>query len=343
MRNVALAQTGMLNLKLQLNKEIRVKYSVFLKSAAILCLAISGHAFAQSVPEMMPLPGGSELAIWTIKPNKAAHNTPIVFLHGGPGMYTEARRFDEGKLFRDAGFTTVYFDQAGGGKSKRLSASAYSFDRAVTDLEALRITLNQEKLILWGNSYGASLAAVYAMRFPGRVAAVILTSPGTFPGTKPKRNYGLTNRDKVKFSKALGNAVTKIDKDGAAAEKEVSQADAGVLFDEAIAAELIEGMVCKGAQISPPAPSGGGNLFANRIILKQVEKLDFAPARIPIPALVLRGSCDFLGPENAAHFSDMFAASPVEVANSGHALLENRAGVDAALVTFIAGSLASLP
>jgi pimeloyl-ACP methyl ester carboxylesterase len=321
----------------------KVKYFTLRKSAAVIAFAFSGHADAQPAPATLPLSTGSELAVWTITPDTPTHITPIIFLHGGPGMYTEARRFDEGQIFRDAGFTTMYFDQAGGGKSKRLPANAYSLERAVNDLEALRIEIKQEKLILWGNSYGATLAAVYAARYPGQVAAVILTSPGTFPGTNPKRNYRLTNRDRVKFSRALSTAAAKIDKDGAAAEKAVTQAEAGALLDEAIAAELIEGMVCKGTQIPQPALSGGGNLFANRIILKQVEKLKFASTPIVIPALVVRGSCDFLGAENAAQFATLFSASSIVVNNSGHALLENRTEVDAALREFTKAKLAVVP
>lgn len=343
MRNVAMAQAGKLIGKFLLDGTNKVKYFMLLKFAAVIAFAFSGHADAQPTPATLPLSTGSELAVWTIAPDKPTHITPVIFLHGGPGMYTEARRFDEGQIFRDAGFTTIYFDQAGGGKSKQLPANAYSLERAVNDLEAMRIEIKQEKLIFWGNSYGATLAAVYAARYPGHVAAVILTSPGTFPGTNPKRNYSLTNRDKVKFSKALSTAVAKIDKDGAAAEKAVTQAEAGALFDEAIAAELIEGMVCKGAQISPPALSGGGNLFANRIILRQVEKLQFASTPIAIPALVVRGSCDFLGPENASQFVTLFGASSVVVSKSGHSLLENRTDLDTALREFTKAKLADVP
>jgi pimeloyl-ACP methyl ester carboxylesterase len=198
----------------------------FLAAAATcLAIAIPLSAAPMPAPQMKALSTGSELAIWSLAPEKPVHATPIVYLHGGPGLYTEGRRLDEGAVFRAAGFTTIYFDQVGGGQSKRLKATEYSIDRAVYDLEALRISLGQEKLILWGNSYGASLAALYSSRFPLRVSALILTSPGSFPGTDAKRSYSLTNRGSVSLGKELSVAVGKIDKKGAAAETEVSQGD----------------------------------------------------------------------------------------------------------------------
>lgn len=310
---------------------------------ALAIAAIGASAAAQTAPTLIAVPTGSELASWTIMPAKPAHKTPIIFLHGGPGLYTEARRFEEGAPFRDAGFRTVYFDQAGGGQSKRLKAAEYSLDRAVADLEALRVTLGQDRLILWGNSYGTSLAAIYAARFPGKVAGLILTSPGTFPGTNPKRSYSLTNRDKVKLGKELSAAVGKIDKKGAGAEADISQAEAGKLFDQVVAAELIEAMVCNGAQINPPALSGGGNLFANRLILKQVEKLPFSPAPAAnVPTLIVRGACDFLPASNADLYAKAFGSTVTTIDRSGHGLLENRVAVEAAFSAFAAGPLAKV-
>ena len=82
----------------------------------------------------------------------AARSAPVVFLHGGPGLYTEARRFDEAAVMRAAGFDTIFFDQAGGGQSARLPAGDYSHDRAVADIEALRVALGKDQFVLWGRN-----------------------------------------------------------------------------------------------------------------------------------------------------------------------------------------------
>lgn len=301
----------------------------------IFAISVSMHGIAQPAPVMTALSTGSEVAMWSIAADKPTHKTPIVFLHGGPGMYTEARRFEEGAPFRAAGFNTVYFDQAGGGQSKRLKASDYSFERAVADLEAFRTRLGYDHLVLWGNSYGASLAAVYAARYPATVSGLLLTSPGTFPGTEPKRNYGLTNRGKLHLGKAMSAALSKVDSKGAAAEADISQADAGTLLDDTASAELMEAMVCKGAKVTPPALARGANLFANRIILKDVQKLKFKPAvSTAIPTLIIRGACDFLPEANAERYRAQFSGTIATIKQTGHGLLENRADVDAAVGAF---------
>jgi pimeloyl-ACP methyl ester carboxylesterase len=305
---------------------------------ATALLAVSAQAETPPEPVMVTLTTGSRIATWTMSSPKPARATPVVFLHGGPGLYTEARRFAEGAPFREAGFTTIYFDQAGGGKSDRLPAREYTLDRAIADLEALRVKFGQDRLVLWGNSYGASLAAIYAARFPDRVAALVLTSPGSYPGTKVNRNYAVTNRDKVKLSKAVTSAVGLIDKSGADAEPKLSQTDAGRAFDETMAAELIEAMVCKGATVSPPALSGGGNLYANRLILKQVEKLAFKPVNTAaVPTLIVRGACDYLPESNAAAYATQFRSTVTTIAATGHGMLENRVAVEAAITGFVSG------
>lgn len=294
-------------------------------------------------PVMVPLATGSTLATWTMAGEGARrHSTPVVFLHGGPGLYTEARRFDEGAVLRAAGFDTIYFDQAGGGRSALLKAGEYSLERAIADLEALRIALRQEQLVLWGNSYGATLLALYADRYPGRVAGVLLTSPGMFPGFAGKRDYGRTDRDKVVYDKAVMAAIKRIDRDGGAAEAVLPQPEAGKLFDALVADELVNAMVCKGSSVRPAALPGGGNLFAQRLIDRDLKALKFTPAgvgSVQKPTLIVRGSCDYVPAVSAERFRAVFGGTIVDVPDSGHGLLENRAVVVAAMDGFARGAL----
>ena len=301
-------------------------------------------AYAQSAPTLVKLATGSEVATWTIPASgDKQHSTPILFLHGGPGLYTEERRFDEGQPFRAAGFTTVYFDQAGGGKSARLKAGEYTLDRAVEDIEALRVVLGQEQLILWGNSYGASLAALYANRFPEHVAAMILTSPGMFPGFSGKRDYSQTNRGEVEYSKEVRSAVQLIDAKGAAAEAGLSQDLAGKYFDELVSTELIDGIVCKGSSVKPPPLPGGGNLYAQREIFRDLKKLKFRPATLTkfpvLPVLIVRGSCDFVPMDSAEHYKMALGGEIIAIPDSGHGLLEHRDAVDIVFSRFAEGPL----
>jgi proline iminopeptidase len=107
----------------------------------------------------------------------AETGAPITFLHGGPGvpdMKGDARYF--GRL---AGEGFDVYDQVGRGRSSRLDdPRAYTLERDVSDLEEIRATIDAEQVILIGHSYGGTLAAAYAASHPGRVAKMVLSSPG---------------------------------------------------------------------------------------------------------------------------------------------------------------------
>ena len=105
---------------------------------------------APATPVMTAVATGSNLAVWKLPADARPRATPVLFLHGGPGLYTEARRFDEAAVMRAAGFDTIFFDLAGGGRSARLAAGDYGLDRAIADVEALRIALGKDQLVLWG-------------------------------------------------------------------------------------------------------------------------------------------------------------------------------------------------
>lgn len=301
-------------------------------------------AVAAPPPVMVPLPTGSRVASWTISATSDVKRaTPIIFLHGGPGLYVEDRRLDEGAVFRELGFSTIYFDQAGGGRSDRLPVSEYSLARAVADLEALRVSLGHDHVILWGNSYGAALAAVYAQQFPDRVAALILTSPGVFPGFDAKRDYSVTARDKVEYSSAIRDAINRIDRSPSEAERQISQAAAGQLFDQLVSEELLNGVVCKGATVRPPPLPGGGNLYASRAIFRDVKHVKLpAESAAHVPTLIIRGTCDFIPASSAERYRSFFGGKLATVQGTGHGLMEHRDEVDAALRAFAGNDLAAL-
>lgn len=302
-----------------------------------------GDLSARQPAETRSLSTGSEVATWIVPADNPQHITPILYLHGGPGMYTEDRRIAEGQLFRDLGFTTIYYDQAGGGQSRDIPVSEYTIDRAVLDLEALRKSLDTEKLILWGNSYGATLAATYADRYPDHVAGLIFTSPGTFPGTKPKRNYKVTARARIKPDKSVKKAIKIIDNAGSDAEGKLTQTQAGLVFDGLLNSGLMGGMICKGSDFQVEKLPGGGNFYANRRIQDTIKTLEFDSNDLPqVPTVTLRGICDFHLLENAQLYRELFGGALVEIEASGHGLLENRHLVDQALIEFAKNGLAGV-
>ena len=97
---------------------------------------------------------------------------PVVFVHGGPGAgCDEARR----RWFDPTVYRIVTFDQRGCGRSTPHA----SLDRNTTwdlvaDMERIREHLGIDKWVLFGGSWGSTLALAYAQTHPERVHALIL-------------------------------------------------------------------------------------------------------------------------------------------------------------------------
>jgi proline iminopeptidase len=103
---------------------------------------------------------------------------PVLFLHGGPGAGAGAvhRRFFDPDFWR-----VVIFDQRGAGRSRPLGSLAdNSTADLVSDIERLRRHIGVERWLLFGGSWGSTLALAYAQAYPDRVSGCVLR--GVFLG-----------------------------------------------------------------------------------------------------------------------------------------------------------------
>lgn len=97
---------------------------------------------------------------------------PVVFIHGGPGAGTSHshRRFFDPDKYR-----IILFDQRGCGRSTPHGCLEHNNTQAlVSDMEVIREKLGVETWLLFGGSWGSTLALVYAQTHPQRVRAMIL-------------------------------------------------------------------------------------------------------------------------------------------------------------------------
>ena len=118
---------------------------------------------------------GGNLVYWETCGNP--HGKPAVVLHGGPGSgCTPWHR----RLFNKSAYRLVLFDQRNCGRSKP-HASALDTDltsnttaHLIADMEQLRQHLGVDRWLVFGGSWGSTLALAYAERYPARVTEMIL-------------------------------------------------------------------------------------------------------------------------------------------------------------------------
>ena len=110
---------------------------------------------------------------------------PVIVLHGGPGggCSPSMRRYFDPDVYR-----AILFDQRGCGKSTPFASvdNNTTWD-LVADIERIRVRLGIEKWIVFGGSWGATLALLYAQTHPDRVEAMVLR--GVFTMTKPELDW----------------------------------------------------------------------------------------------------------------------------------------------------------
>ncbi|HJW05492.1 MAG TPA: prolyl aminopeptidase [Rhodanobacter sp.] len=97
---------------------------------------------------------------------------PVVFLHGGPGagLSPYHRRF-----FNPAYYRIVLFDQRGAGQSAPFAELTDNTTwHLVADIEAIREQLEIERWVVFGGSWGSTLALAYAQTHPERVLGLVL-------------------------------------------------------------------------------------------------------------------------------------------------------------------------
>jgi proline iminopeptidase len=97
---------------------------------------------------------------------------PVVFLHGGPGSGcnpTQRRFFDPSH------YRIVLIDQRGCGRSTPQGETQRNTTAdLVSDIDAVRKALNIEQWLVFGGSWGSTLALSYALAFPPHVTGLIL-------------------------------------------------------------------------------------------------------------------------------------------------------------------------
>jgi proline iminopeptidase len=121
--------------------------------------------------------GEGHLVHWEAAGNPAGK--PAVILHCGPGSGFSPR---SRRLFDPERYLIVQFDQRQCGGSTPSAAepvvdlSTNTTAHLIADIELLRERLGVDRWLVWGGSWGTTLALAYAEEHPARVSEMILAS-----------------------------------------------------------------------------------------------------------------------------------------------------------------------
>ncbi len=281
--------------------------------------------------------GDGQRVFWEVSGNP--DGKPAVVLHGGPGSGSTpgARRDFDPALWR-----IVQFDQRGCGRSTphvssfETDLSANTTHHLIEDIERLREHLGIDRWLVYGGSWGVTLALAYAERHPERVtemilASVTLTRPTDvrwfsrgagrfFPEQWARFRDGVPEADRDGDLVAAYDRLINADPDHEVRERAIldwiAWEDALLSLDEGYAVpnprwEERRHRVAFARLVT--------HYFANAAFLEEGELLRNADRLSAIPAVLVHGRLDLGGPPSVAwDLAGAWPGAELHLVGTGH-------------------------
>jgi proline iminopeptidase len=269
---------------------------------------------------------------------------PVVFLHGGPGAGSTPR---QRRFFDPDAYRIIVFDQRGSGRSTPLGELRDNTTlHLVADLETLRRRLGVERWLVFGGSWGSTLAIAYAEAHPERCLGLVLR--GIFLCRKSEIEwflYGLRNIFPEPWEEFAGFLPPEERGDLLRNyHRRLTDPDASVHMPAARSWSVYEG-ACSTLLPSPDTVAyfAGdvvalglarieAHYFVNDIFLPENSLLANASRLHEIPGVIVQGRYDVVCPLVSAH--DLHRAWPQAeyriIADAGHSVWEP--GIAAVLI-----------
>ena len=273
---------------------------------------------------------------------------PLVFLHGGPGGGCDAthRRYFDPRKWR-----IVLFDQRGCGRSRpHAELRENTTWDLVADIERLRAHLGIEQWLVFGGSWGSTLALAYAETFPARVRALVLRgifllraaevawfyqggASALFPDAWEAYLEPIAKRERgdllAAYYKRLTSRDPQVRRRAARAWSVWEASTSKLVTDPALVKKFSGGRFAEAfARIE-------AHYFINRGFFSRDDQLLRGARRIRhIPGVIVQGRYDVVCPMRSAW--DLHRAWPeaelVVVPDAGHSMSED--GIRAALIAY---------
>ncbi|MYW03029.1 alpha/beta fold hydrolase [Streptomyces sp. SID3343] len=279
------------------------------------------------------LPTGSRIAYSHVAAVGTPRPDPVVFLHGGPGTANDGVS-DAGKALAADGFEVYAYDQIGSGRSGRLDdPSGYTVARHVADLDALRVAIGAERIIVVGQSWGGALAAHYLAAHPDHVAKAVLSSPGVlwygaFPDDKTGDLWDRLPASTKQHVDELASTPRMVamallqQVNPKAAHALVGDREVDTRFREILGASLPAAQ-CPGRPAAH-LPDNRTGFYVNQFTIDDAEHLPDPRPRlrdVHVPTLIMRGQCDYKKWAVTYDYRKTLPASTlVYVPDAGHAI-----------------------
>lgn len=315
------------------------------RSTFILFVIVSSHIFAQDSspfwPMLKPYKNGylkvSEVHEIFYQLGGNPQGKPVMFLHGGPGGGCSSGDF---RFFNPEKFLVILHDQRGSGLSKPYAELKENTTQdLVEDIEKLRKYLGLDKVILFGGSWGTTLALAYAEKYPQNVSGIVLR--GVFTGSKDEIDHYYYGGTAKYFPEVYQELLTSIEhpekgnipaqlteslkqQNNLSRDKYVKawiKYEGKIAFLE-ISDEKINGVLEKW---HPYAMALIENYYmANHCFLKEGQLLDQAGKLADIPMTIINGRYDLICPPITAYklHKKLPRSSLIIVERAGHSATE---------------------
>ncbi len=253
---------------------------------------------------------------------------PCVFIHGGPGAWSNEFELLCGTQLEDT-MKMVYIDQRGCGRSEGDSNSDYSIGRLVEDIEEVRKKLNIKKWIVLAHSFGGIIAANYAHKYEKYVQGLILA------------NCTLNMKDSLESQIEYGSKLLNKDEIELEANQSILERWHKI-FTKLIEKDIFYKLQYNDYSNYLKVNEAGGKMENASLARQAFSNEDYFGSyyditnNITVPVLVIAGSEDYaIGCEHYKKFR--FPNSKIQVIEGKHVLyVENRVKFIKAINDFVA-------
>lgn len=267
---------------------------------------------------------------------------PVIILHGGPGGGCSPfmRRFFDPSRWR-----IVMFDQRGCGQSAPLaSITANTTAHLIADIKLICDQLSLPPAVLFGGSWGATLALAFAQAHPEYATGLVLR--GVFLGRQAELDWfyaGGAGRFYPELWQDFLAPLPKAERDTPIAayhrrlfcgdpKLEETYAQSWVQWENALASTQWRGRVPVAKDYARAFARLECHYFHNRCFLDEGQLLRDLPRISHLPAVIIQGRCDMVCPPQSAWdlAQNWPEASLRMIPGAGHAMTEP--GISAELV-----------